>query len=446
VHAVNADQQNVFEPFSFAPFVSGGSPRAEGVFYDVDRSLAPPAKTTGNGVAAGTCEIGVFNGTRTEYEDGIDIDQSKLNGGAPSGGGGVNSIDVKRLPRDPANNCQPVLPWNFVHTNTIFGVVHQAGGYAAWSDKHPAYASVSGPSDKGPVNLDDFYAPEINSIPVALPGIKPGGQNICNPIADPNWNPDTTKSALGAYTDSFVAIKCYDTLKVNAILNEIVGYTHDRSSKTKTPTVFGMNFQAVSVGQKLIEKGVGTGGYLDNIGTPGAPLLDEIGFVDQAIGQFVAELKKTGNYESTLIVITAKHGQSPIDSSRYTGITASGPVTTSPATIFGQRWLPATLRIPLEPDGNRPDRRRRLALVAEQQPRLLNRRRRCHAREAVARRCEHRGDRRDLLRAIPAYQLQRTRTSPGCGSAFAGHHRDPEHRRYVFRQHKEAVGTRWFRS
>ena len=336
--------------------VSGGSPRAEGVFYDVayDRSLAPPAKTTGNGVAAGSCEIGVFNGTTTEYEEGIDLDQSKLNGGAPSGGGGVNSIDVQRLPRDPANNCQPVLPWNFVRTNTIFGVVHQAGGYTAWSDKHPAYASVSGPSTRGPVNLDDFYAPEINSIPVALPGIKPGGQNICNPIADPNWNPDPTKSALGAYTDSFVAIKCYDTLKVNAILNEIAGFTHDHSAKTKTPTVFGMNFQAVSVGQKLIEKGVGTGGYLDNIGTPGAPLLDEIAFVDQAIGQFVAELKKTGNYESTLIVITAKHGQSPIDSSRYTGITASGPVTTSPARIVDNAGCLPLSESPSNPTGIGP--------------------------------------------------------------------------------------------
>jgi hypothetical protein len=54
------------------------------------------------------------------------------------------------------------MPWNFVRTNTIFGVVHQAGGYTAWSDKHPAYSSVSGPSNKGPVNLDDFYAPEIS--------------------------------------------------------------------------------------------------------------------------------------------------------------------------------------------------------------------------------------------------------------------------------------------
>src|SRR5205809_191654 len=37
--------------------VSGGSPRTVGAFYDVayDRVLAPPAKTTGNGVAGGPC-------------------------------------------------------------------------------------------------------------------------------------------------------------------------------------------------------------------------------------------------------------------------------------------------------------------------------------------------------------------------------------------------------
>jgi hypothetical protein len=40
--------------------VSGGSPRTVGAFYDVayDRSLDPPSKTTGNGVAAGTCVAG----------------------------------------------------------------------------------------------------------------------------------------------------------------------------------------------------------------------------------------------------------------------------------------------------------------------------------------------------------------------------------------------------
>ena len=115
--------------------VAGGSPRTVGAFYDVayDRVLAPPAEMTGNGVAAGPCVPNKPNGTRTEYEEGIDFDQTQLNGGAPNGSdGGIASIDPARLIRDPYKNCAPVYPWNFVRTNTIFGVVHQAGGYTAW--------------------------------------------------------------------------------------------------------------------------------------------------------------------------------------------------------------------------------------------------------------------------------------------------------------------------
>ena len=48
--------------------------------------------------------------------------------------------------------------------NTLFEVVKAAGGYTAWSDKHPSYESVNGQSGHG---VDDYYAPEINSIPVA---------------------------------------------------------------------------------------------------------------------------------------------------------------------------------------------------------------------------------------------------------------------------------------
>jgi hypothetical protein len=152
--------------------VSGGSARTEGVFYDVayDRSLNPPAVTTGNGVLAGPCTPGPTPiGTRTEYEEGIDYDQSFLNGiGSTSQDGGKASIDPNKLPRD--KNCHPVYPWNFVRTNTIFGVIHAAGGYTAWSDKHPSYLSVSGPGDGS--NVDDYYSPEVNSKVVALPGVK----------------------------------------------------------------------------------------------------------------------------------------------------------------------------------------------------------------------------------------------------------------------------------
>jgi len=311
--------------------VTGGTPRLMGVFYDVayDRVFAPPIKTTGNGLKGGPCTAGRANGTTTEYEEGIDINQKFLNGvdgiSTKNGDGGITSIDPARLVRDPFNNCLPVYPWNFVRTNTIFGVIHAAGGYTAWSDKHPAYSSVSGPGDG--TNLDDFYAPEINSDVVALKGVTTPLGLACDPIPDPTAD-------LSSWTNSFLNIQCYDTLKVNAILNEIDGYSHNRKTKTQVPTIFGMNFQAVSVGQKLIEATAGSGGYLDGMGTPSALLLQEIQFADAAIGQWTAELQKQGLLDSTLIIITAKHGQSPIDSQRYVGITSSGPVTTSPSRLI----------------------------------------------------------------------------------------------------------------
>ena len=311
--------------------VTGGTPRTMGVFYDVayDRVYAPPQKTTGNGLKGGPCTANQPNGTSSEYEEGIDINQKFLNGidgiNTKNGDGGINSIDPSRLIRDPFNNCLPVYPWNFVRVNTIFGVIHHAGGYTAWSDKHPAYSAVSGPGDG--TNLDDFYAPEINSEVVALKGVTTPLGLACDPIPDPNAD-------LSAWTNSFLNIQCYDTLKVNGVLNEIDGLSHNGKTKTQVPTIFGMNFQAVSVGQKLIEASAGSGGYLDAMGTPSAFLIQEIQFADAAIGEWMAELQKQGLQDSTLIIITAKHGQSPIDSQRYVGITSSGPVTTSPSMLI----------------------------------------------------------------------------------------------------------------
>ncbi|HSZ63837.1 MAG TPA: alkaline phosphatase family protein [Terriglobales bacterium] len=309
--------------------VTGGSPAYTGVYYDVaySRNYDAPAKTTGNGLGAGPCTpFATPTGTTTEYEEGIDFDKTKLNGGAPGAtltDGGVNSIDPKKLVRDPNNGCNPVYPWNFVRANSIFSVIHSAGGYTAWSDKHPAYASVA--SGSGPVALDDFYAPEINSSVVALKSVTTPAGMPCSPIPDPG-------SDLTAWTNSFQNIQCYDTLKVNAILNEIDGKDHLGLKQTKVPTIFGMNFQALSVGQKLIEASNSvTGGYLDAAGTPGAALLSEFQFVDASIGEFVAELKAQNLYDSTLIIITAKHGQSPIDPSRYVSQLISG---TSPATLL----------------------------------------------------------------------------------------------------------------
>ena len=305
-----------------AALVTGGSPKTTGLYYDVayDRSLDGPATATGTGLAAASCTpFGVPNGTTTDNDQGIEFDDTKLNGGAPGAAlteGGIASIDPRKLSRDPAAGCAPVYPWNFVRTNTIFGVVHAAGGYTAWIDKHASYSFAGGPGGKG---LDDYYSPEVDSVVVALPGIKTSEGASCSPIRD-------TTSSLSSWTNSFANIQCYDALKVNALLNEIAGKTHN-GAPAVTPAVFGMNFQAVYIGESVNDPGVGTGGYKNAAALPSAELLKEIEFVDASIGDIIGALKNAHLYDDTLIIITAKHGESPIDPTLYVADGANTPAT-----------------------------------------------------------------------------------------------------------------------
>jgi hypothetical protein len=291
-----------------AALVTGGSPVTTGLWYDdtYNRALSPPAQTDGLGNPGGTCP-GVI-GTNVAWDEAVDKDLTKLDGG-----GGLNP---NFLVRDPKNGCKTVLPHEYLRVNTIFEVVKSAGGLTAWTDKHPSYEWTNGPSGRG---VDDFYGPEINSVPVALPQF-PG----CTPVPFADPTPDD------GWTNSFDDIKCYDLLHVAAVLNQIDGFTHDRSRKVGVPALFGTNFQAVSVGEKLaVDPVTGLkGGYTDTIGTPGQALAGELDFIDQSMGKFVQELKVKGLFESTLIIVSAKHGQSPIDGSKRHGIGAGQPAAT----------------------------------------------------------------------------------------------------------------------
>jgi len=355
LRGVNYDRTSTSRPSDSFPglmaLMTGGTPRTVGAFYDVayDRVLAPPQTTTGNGLAGGSCTPGVANGTTTEFDEGIDLNQTLLNGGAAGAGltdGGVASIDVARLIRDPLKGCAPVYPWNFVRTNTIFGVIHAAGGYTAWSDKHPSYSAVAGPGPTA-ANLDDYYSPEINSNVIKLPGVMTATGVDCGTIQDPTAD-------LTAWTNSFANIQCYDALKVDAVVNEINGRNHSNTRSAPVPAILGMNFQAVSVGQKFIEKTSKptiVGGYLDAQATPTDPLRAEIAFVDASIGRMVSALEVNGLLNSTLIIITAKHGQSPIDPARYV---AQLNVGSSPATVLGRANCIPYSESPLNPTGVGP--------------------------------------------------------------------------------------------
>ena len=67
----------------------------------------------------------------------------------------------------------------------------------------------------------------------------------------------------------------------------------------------------MSVGQK-------TAGYQNAPGNPfSAELLSAIDFVDVSLGAIVNKLKAKGIYEDTLIIVASKHGQAPIDPTKY---------------------------------------------------------------------------------------------------------------------------------
>lgn len=236
--------------------VTGGSPRTTGVFYDdsYDRSVFPPGSNcTGP------------SGAEVEYDETIDFDSNLLFSG------GINPAN---LPKGiNSGQCIEVFPHQFLRVNTIFEVAHSTGLVTAWSDDHPAYDIVRGPSGTG---VSALYVPEI----AAIPGTR-------------------------------LATQAYDQLKVNAILDEIAGLVPantEGSINGVVPAIFGMNFQAVNVGQQ-----VAGGGYLDAAGTPSPELQDALDFVDQSIGKFVAALKTANIFEETVVIVTAKHGQTPID-------------------------------------------------------------------------------------------------------------------------------------
>jgi hypothetical protein len=288
-----------------ASLVTGGSPVTTGLWYDdtYNRALSPPAQTDGLGNPGGSCPGKI--GTNVAWDEAVDVDLTRLDAG-----GGLNQ---KFLVRDPKNGCRTILPHEYLRVNTIFEVVRASGGRTAWTDKHPSYEWTNGPSGKG---VEDFYGPEINSIPVPLPQFAG-----CAPVPFVDPTPDD------GWTNSFDDIKCYDQLHVQAVINQIDGYNHDRTAKVGVPTLFGTNFQAVSVGEKLaVDPVTGLkGGYSDVLGTPSQALAGELDFIDQSIGRFVQELKAQRLYDSTLIIVSAKHGQSPIDGTKRRGIGGGQP-------------------------------------------------------------------------------------------------------------------------
>jgi hypothetical protein len=199
-------------------------------------------------------------------------------------------IDPSKLPVDP-KTCKPVYPHSYLLANTVFEVAQSAGLRTAWSDKHAAYDILNGPTGTG---IDDLFTPEINSDATGYP-------------AGDDWTKDNK------------ATEQYDSYKVQAVLNEIDGFDHQRTHRVGTPSVFGMNFQAVSTAEKLPASDGLQGGYLAK-NVPGPLVVKNLDFVSDEIGRMVSELRKRHLDKTTTIILSAKHGQSPTDPKALTRV------------------------------------------------------------------------------------------------------------------------------
>jgi len=306
--------------------MTGGDPRTTGIYYDVSYNHAT--------YEAGTTSChGQPTGGDVIYDSPDDLNVTRLDAGQNIPGIDSNPALILKMtgnpqtvlvpstfPVDPAT-CQPIWQHSYLKVNTMFEVAKAAGLRTAWSDKHPVYESFNGPSGHG---INDLFTPEIDSL-----AIEPNGHPY--PVND-------------AWTKDDAATKQYDGYKVQAIINEIDGYDHSGQQKVGVPAIFGMNFQAVSVAEKLksspatligpdslgkyTEGPKLLGGYLPGKTTPGPLLSMALDYVNAQLERMVNEIHNKGLTGSTAIIVTAKHGQSPLDPNQLRRID-DGPIIAS---------------------------------------------------------------------------------------------------------------------
>ena len=286
--------------------MTGGDPRATGVYYDVEYShgVFPPGTTNCSGPVPGGNVIydspddilnavpdllnngsgntfPSFDEGGSIYPNGDDTNPGAIMNLTPHPQSGLNPAT---FPVDP-KTCQPIMPWDYLKVNSIFQVIQNAGMRTAWSDKHAIYTSFNGHGSGGN-SIDDFFGPEIDSQAV-----------------EPNGTPYPTDTDW-AHDDA--ATKQYDGYKVQAVINELDGYDHSGQNELGVPAILGMNFQTVSVAEKVdspstltlnpdgktyTEGPVELAGYYPGTTTPRPLLASALDYVDAQLAAMDAAIQ-----------------------------------------------------------------------------------------------------------------------------------------------------------
>ena len=200
-------------------------------------------------------------------------------------------INPANLPVNPGT-CKPIYPHQYLKVNTIFKVARPPASDRLVGQAPGVPGRSSGPSGTG---SRTYFTPEINS----------------NALGYPAGNDWTTDNA---------ATMQYDSSKVQAVLNEIDGYNHSRTTHVGVPGIFGMNFQTVSTAEKLPVSDSLAGGYLPGGKVPGPLLTRALNYINAQVGKMVGQIKAQGLARSTALIISAKHGQSPTNPADLTRV------------------------------------------------------------------------------------------------------------------------------
>lgn len=298
--------------------LTGAQPGTSGVYYDdtYNRALLPPGTRDCRTAARGTEVSWTEAIDRSQNPITLDAGQGLTNralaklatnttaqtlAAAPALTAAIlkmtptpqSLLDPDALPVDPAS-CTPLYPHDYLRVNTVFDVVRGHHLRTAWSDKHAAYEILNGPSGTG---IQDLFTPEVNSVADA---------------AGDDWTKDNALT------------KEYDHFKVAAVLNEINGMDHSGARHLGTPAIFGMNFQSLSTAQKLPSSDGLRGGY-NHDGTPGPLVRRALEYVDRQLATMQGAINRARLADSTVIILSAKHGQSPIDPRRLRRVD-DGPI------------------------------------------------------------------------------------------------------------------------
>ncbi|RDW68157.1 hypothetical protein BP6252_09553 [Coleophoma cylindrospora] len=238
---------------------TGGTPRLTGIYWDDTwaKEFYP---------ASSNCSGPI--GAEADWSVASDWNSSSVTGG--------NAFNLSATPMRVTawGSCEPIFPHDYLRVNTIFEVARANGLNTVYMDKHPAYEYLNGPSGLG---LTQGFFPEI-----------------------------------GAVASNLDAQIAWDDLHWSALANVTAGHYVNGTGDIDF-SLIGINFQSVTWAQSN-GGGYATGSTLAN---PiwGANLTKAFEHFDAKLSIFMDQLKAAGKLESTLLILSSKQGQSPVDES-----------------------------------------------------------------------------------------------------------------------------------